>query len=553
MFATAIVPVLLALAGRSLAVPMSVFETLEKPQAGWEGPWTYEMHPDWLFSLHMTNGSQIATPGHALYGQFMTTEEIDAIIAPSDESRDLVFDWLKSEGLGEVSALNWRGNVIEVNTTIEKAESLLNAEYKSYTDSISGRKVFRTLEFSVPTDLLSHIKLVQPTTLFGFRPYGVSPIREVPTNVNVSADATTGCTGIVDPKCLANLYNFATVTPKASGLMGITGFIKQWPSKSDLATFLSKFAITGNTGSSYTCVSVNSGLCPASPASPGDEANLDVQFARGLIGTIPMDFYSTGGEANNIFELFGDYLLQLPAASLPNTVSISYGGDESGVTAALVTATCDVFAQLGAKGVSTLIATGDSGVGSGCSASTGYQPDFPASCPYVTAVGGLTGTASAAAEGGWTDGGGGFSNKFTQPTYQTTAVSKWLSSNSDGGTSYYNAKGRAYPDVAAAAVDFEIIVGGRAGVVDGTSCAAPTFASVIQLINSERVAAGKAALGFLNPFLYENADALTDITTGGNGGCTILGGGFSAIAGWDPSTGLGAPNYAKLLAAAAAA
>jgi tripeptidyl-peptidase-1 len=53
---------------------------------------------------------------------------------------------------------------------------------------------------------------------------------------------------------------------------------------------------------------------------------------------------------------------------------------------------------------------------------------------------------------------------------------------------------------------------------------------VIQLINSQRISAGKSALGFLNPFLYSATQGLTDITSGGNGGCTALGGGFKAIA-----------------------
>jgi len=100
-----------------------------------------------------------------------------------------------------------------------------------------------------------------------------------------------------------------------------------------------------------------------------------------------------------------------------------------------------------------------------------------------------------------------------------------------------------------------IIADGKSEGVDGTSCATPTFASVIQLINSARVAAGAPGLGFLNPFLYGTAagtSALTDIVTGKNTGCAgvITGAGFSAVAGWDPATGLGTPNYVQLLALA---
>lgn len=42
----------------------------------------------------------------------------------------------------------------------------------------------------------------------------------------------------------------------------------------------------------------------------------------------------------------------------------------------------------------------------------------------------------------------------------------------------------------------------------------------------------------------------TDIKSGKIGGCSgvISGAGFSAVAGWDPATGLGTPNYESLLA-----
>jgi tripeptidyl-peptidase-1 len=37
---------------------------------------------------------------------------------------------------------------------------------------------------------------------------------------------------------------------------------------------------------------------------------------------------------------------------------------------------------------------------------------------------------------------------------------------------------------------------------------------MVSLLNEARFAAGKKQLGFLNPFLYANADAFTDITKG---------------------------------------
>jgi tripeptidyl-peptidase-1 len=52
-------------------------------------------------------------------------------------------------------------------------------------------------------------------------------------------------------------------------------------------------------------------------------------------------------------------------------------------------------------------------------------------------------------------------------------------------------------------------------------------------------------VGFLNPVLYANPNALNDITSGNNPGCGTQG--FSAVNGWDPITGLGTPNFQKLV------
>lgn len=361
--------------------------------------------------------------------------------------------------------------------------------------SETGAKATRALSVSLPEILFDHVDTVQPTTFFGFRQ--LKPQLRVHNESSIVPEVT-----YTTPTTLANLYNFKSISTLTKGKMGIAGFIQQHPSQSDLKTFLTKFAITGfgNTAQSYTCATINSGTCPASPASPGVEANLDVQYARAITSDIPNEFYSVGGNNNQIYEYLSEYLLELSAAERPNVISVSYGGDESSVTKSVATTTCNQFMQLGAAGVSVLFASGDSGVGSGCTISgkKAYQPDFPGGCPYVTMVGGTTGTTT---ESAWVDGGGGFSNYFTRPDYQSTQVESWLSKNQDGNTAYYNTAGRAYPDVAAAATYFEIVVGGTTEAVDGTSCAAPTFASVIELINSNRIAAGKSALGFLNPWL----------------------------------------------------
>jgi len=195
---------------------------------------------------------------------------------------------------------------------------------------------------------------------------------------------------------------------------------------------------------------------------------------------------------------------------------------------------CNLFSQLGARGVSVLVASGDSGVGTTCRVGSNktFTASFPASCPWVTVVGGTTGNRP---EEAWSGSGGGFSSIFGRPSYQNDTVNNWLATDTTHSavSSYFNSPGRAYPDVAAQSTDFLIVVSGKAILVYGTSCATPTFAGIVQLLNSDRLASGKAVLGFLNPWLYSTATSgLMDITRGNNTGCSgvISGAGFSAVA-----------------------
>ena len=140
------------------------------------------------------------------------------------------------------------------------------------------------------------------------------------------------------------------------------------------------------------------------------------------------------------------------------------------------------------------------------------------------------------------------SNIFPIPSYQSSVVASYVAGLGSTYSGLYNGSGRGVPDVAAIAEKVEVIFKGSADGASGTSCASPIFASVISLINDELIAAGKSPLGFLNPFVYANPTAFTDVTSGSNPGCSTNG--FSAGAGWDPVTGLGSPIYSNIKAAA---
>ena len=73
-------------------------------------------------------------------------------------------------------------------------------------------------------------------------------------------------------------------------------------------------------------------------------------------------------------------------------------------------------------------------------------------------------------------------------------------------------------------------------------------AAMVSLINDQLMAAGKPVLGFLNPFIYANPQAFTDVLSGNNPGCGTNG--FSAGVVWDPVTGVGTPIFSEITKAA---
>jgi len=147
--------------------------------------------------------------------------------------------------------------------------------------------------------------------------------------------------------------------------------------------------------------------------------------------------------------------------------------------------------------------------------------------------------------------GGGFSNIYPQPDYQTSAVENFLeyynpyptystqyknNPPADSLPGIFNRAGRGYPDIGALGDNVLIYYYGSPYVLGGTSASAPTFASIITRINEERILAGKGPVGFVNPTLYANPSAFHDITNGSNPNCGSPG--FKASPGWDPVTGL---------------
>jgi tripeptidyl-peptidase-1 len=82
---------------------------------------------------------QVATPGHALYGQHMSHEEIIAMVAPAKESADFVMQWLESEISNMGTKVSQKGDYVTVEASVAEIEQLLDAKYSVFGISALNR------------------------------------------------------------------------------------------------------------------------------------------------------------------------------------------------------------------------------------------------------------------------------------------------------------------------------------------------------------------------------------------------------------------------------
>ncbi|KAI9066614.1 family S53 protease [Trametes sanguinea] len=502
----------------------------------------------------------VSTPSSPRYGQYLSKQEVEHFVAPKADSVAAVNLWLAEHDIN-ATTLTAAGDWLSFSATVKQASELLDADFAVFTHEETGETFIRALLYGIPADLTGHIELVHPTLqVLDPRRSGsvfraVQPI--VPSEAKRAAAAGSATTPAacasptpIRPKCLQELYGIPTALAKSSSNhLGVIGYNDNSANLDDLRSFLTDFRPDLNPNTTFTLESVDGGTSYKSPGSKRfyrrncKWSNFDTQYTIGLASGVPVHFIQVGEESGH--DPWLDTVTYLLGQSAPpHVVTTSYAEAEDNVSQAYANNICNMYMQLGARGTSMLFASGDSGVGKGsCMNFTGT---FPNHCPYVTSVGATTGFAP---EVGATLTTGGFSTYFQTPQYQNTSVQAYLSKLGSEYAGKFNSTGRGFPDVSTQGVKVEYFWQGAEWLFTGTSVSSPVFASIIALLNDELITAGKPPLGFLNPWLYSTAaSAFTDITAGNNPGCGTNG--FPAEVGWDPVTGLGTPNYAKLRTAA---
>ncbi|KAI0966227.1 tripeptidyl-peptidase 1 precursor [Xylaria arbuscula] len=534
---------------------------------------------------------QVSDPAHSKYGQHLSAEDVEKLVKPTKQTSDLVHEWLGDNGIVPESysaAKDW----VTVRLPVSQIEELLNTEYHIFEHE-DGAKVARAPSWSLPNHLHDHIDTIQPTNSF-FRAHqqasdivvdaGVLPqpkIESYPTGSGISAVCNNAS---VTPQCFETLYQTKGYKPRATkkNTVAFNNFLGEHPIRSDGELFLKKFRPEyASVASTFPQLTIADGPGDG-PIVDGEsqEANLDFQAITGINPQTPIISFSTGGSppfipsastptnSNEPYLVWVNWLLK--QKSIPLVISTSYGDDEQTVPTSYARRVCQQFAQVGARGTSLLFSSGDAGVGTvgKCISNDGknttkFTPDFPTSCPYITSVGATKNFQpeevayrpafvgpDGVSHGNYTSGGG-FSNIFDTPSYQKKEVAAYVKNLKGEYDGLYNKKGRAYPDISAQGLYFAYFYNGTQATISGTSASTPLASGIISLVNDARLALGKPSLGFLNPWLYSvGYKGLNDITIGSAHGCGVDG--FPAVKGWDPVTGLGTPDFPKLVKLAGA-
>lgn len=518
---------------------------------------------------------------------------------------------IEESGLLLSAAQDW----ITLRLPVSRIERLLQANYSIYRHESHDTFAIRAPEWSLPRHLHEHIDSIQPTNSFFLAsspPKTVSKsslcqvCQKLPrrgqdneghpdvTDINQSAEKisienlhSVDVTNIpaditvdqacnvdaVDPICVRVLYGTLAYKPQAvdRNNMALTNYLGQNNNQTDLDLYLKTYRPDAiGPATTFTNVNIANGTNKQTHATPdelkaglGREGNLDVQIMMGIAYPTAMTTYSTGEtpppfhpdlftptNTNEPFLTWLHYMLAQP--SLPQVISTSYGDIEQTVPPTYAKRVCQAFAQLGARGVTTIHGSGDTGVGrtGACFSNDNSTPphrefltSFPEACPYVTSVGATRGTDPEKVAYNDRNGfvsGGGFSKYFARPPYQDKAIPPYLAALGDKYKGLYNPQGRGYPDVAAQGYRIATVWNQTHYHVDGTSASAPQMAAVVALVNDALLAEGRPVLGFLNPWLYrEGWKAFTDVTVGSTKGCNTTG--WEAAVGWDAASGFGTP------------
>ena len=530
--------------------------------------WAFLVYLGWAGGAAAANlAAQVSTPGSAGYRKFLTPAQFRQQFAPSQSDVGAVQQWLRKSGF-TIDYTPGNNRYVQAEGTVAQAEAAFGTGMSEY--QVSGMTLRAPdSNLSVPAGL--------PTSITAVVGLDESAALLAPTS---SPNAAPSPAFVVAPPC-SDYYGEKTTatTPTATGqtVPDAYGHPNPWavcgytPAQLRSAYGVASAIASGNDGTGQTVAIIDAYASPTilsdvntyssrhglpqlsnsqfqqvTPPGVYQRPQNRKQDPQGWYGEETLDVeavHSIAPGANivyvgapNNFQDLADAMNHVVDQHLASVVTNSYGFATELLPTGYVKPFNDTLIEAAATGIGVFFSSGDNGdETNGDPASFGAAtPDWPASSPWVTAVGGTSlgvgADGSYLFETGWETGrsvltngvwsptppgvffggaGGGTSRLFTQPAYQAGVVPDAIATA--GGQRPQRM--RAVPDVAALAdPNTGFLVGQTQTFPDGsvkygeyriggTSLASPLFAAFIALAQQH---AGHT-FGFANPLLYAHA------------------------------------------------
>jgi len=506
----------------------------------------------------------VSTPGNAKAGQFLTPTQFRDQFSPTPQDVTAVTSWLKQQGFSVGYTPNNR-HFIEAAGTVAQASTAFATTFNVY--SYAGAQLRSPDKaLSVPTSLPaiaaivgldesdalvrpSSVNAPPPAAFVNARPcgayWGEKHVATTPTPDGTVLPippyefAPCGYAG----GQLQGVYGMGGAIASGNDGRGVTvAVIDAYASPTiaqDIETYSSLHGLPTTHGLFRQVVAPGVFKRPENPRQDpqgwSGEETLDIEAVHTMAPGASIVYV---GAPNNYQDL-DSALNHVVDQHLADIVTNSYGFASEALPPGYIKPYNDTFIQAAAEGISLLFSSGDSGDETLGVAGATPTPDWPASSPWVTAVGGTSLGVNASngrvfelgwqttrslltSAGAWGSrtylygSGGGTSRLFTQPSYQATVVPNSLSKRYGGPAM------RVVPDVSAVGdPNTGMLIGQTQAFPDGTSkyseyriggtsLSSPLMAGMLALAVQRR----SEPLGLANPALYAIAStgAYYDIT-----------------------------------------
>jgi PKD repeat protein len=505
--------------------------------------------------------------GSPAYGQLMTSAQTIANYSPSVAQAQTVEDYLTSKGFKNLKLSDSR-MMLQADVSAADAQAAFNTKLVNFKRGSDTLRVNLT-DVQVPTELAglvqgvfglqtaikSHTNIASHMPIVGLHAASAA----VTAKAITAADDPTA--GLLPPPTFTaaafrQAYHADDIGTGANATLGIiTGGTDLLQVIADLRQ------VETETGLPYVPVEIRQLAAVPDPQTTDNDGewDLDSQSSSGIAGNLKKIIFYNGSSLDDGITLGADLFVTENQAKALN---ISIGGCEAlNVLLGSSTAEDAIYMKAMAQGQTVFVSAGDAGAACSVLINLG-TPDagipsveYPASSPYVVAVGGTSlftdaTTGDYSMEITWTGTGGGTSTFETAPAWQNAS-----------GVAPTASVFRAVPDIAmnagfnvAVAAFYaaaDTVVGGVHEAVIGTSLSSPLSAGVWMRMQSEHC----NAYGFAAPMFYalDTATGLLSTATGFNDVTLGTNGLYVATPGWDYTTGFGSFNVGAVNAALPAA